>query len=875
MMLTSKIKKIFLDSNVVVFNGENFNIRKQNIITSLIDNDYIVVLDSNVFEKLDINYYKCNIKELNKADCNKYYYISSSDNISEEKIDLLEDNDYSIIYDQVDENDRILKYLKNIKCIRVCSSDDLEYIYRENNVNNFVVINNGFIDKKFYKYDIEEFEGLSNKDDSICVYCEGYQYDVKLLEDLCKKFKGNIIVTSKQDIDINDLLNKYSNIKYFKYDNYDYLNAIFNFVKVIVMLFGDDQLIDNNIIYDTIACEKMVFVNKENFYDIIKNVICTDNILDSLNSFLKQGNHNNVFDNKFYYSWSTSFELFNNLLTEGNDDLDNISIINFNQKKCNIIIEEEIFDEVCKLLGRFKYKYIKYNEDDDKLLDYYFRYRSFIFISKEDIDLSNYCYGTNVIYSKNLKEDINDILDGINGIKYISNYEAKEVVSAKTVKFLNGDGTDYYSGGAERYLVDLFNVFKKEKVRMDIYQMANKYFIRKYDDVLVVGLPSINNDKFSKEFYLLNKNNCNLSIYSDFAEAFPYTLHPAIGISHGVYWDNRNNKYGGDFISKNKNIYESALNCDKLISVDTNTANCFQIVDFELGNQKTKVIPNYVDTSEFIVKSNNKKDKIIITYPRRLNEPRGMYLLLSAVDDILKKHKNVEIHFVGKGLQDDVNEVKKKMEKYPDRLFCYSSRPDEMYKVYENTDISLIPTMYSEGTSLSCLEAMATGNIVICTRVGGLTDLVINGYNGYLIEPTKEDLLSAIDNIIKNYDKQDIIRKRARETAEIFNKDRWIESWTKIVKPYIRGIKSDSIKLVEFYVSNVYNLSNDVIDIIKKEIMSGNLVYIRSKEQPEIDDISCGLLQLVPYDEEIVSVCDRIYVEKGLEINRNEKIILI
>ncbi|UKI57385.1 MAG: glycosyltransferase [Clostridium sp.] len=86
----------------------------------------------------------------------------------------------------------------------------------------------------------------------------------------------------------------------------------------------------------------------------------------------------------------------------------------------------------------------------------------------------------------------------------------------------------------------------------------------------------------------------------------------------------------------------------------------------------------------------------------------------------------------------------------------------KMNEIYKKTDISLIPTIYSEGTSLSCLEAMATENIVISTRIGGLCDLIIDNYNGYLIEPTEEDLYNKLKYVLDNYDKQEIIKKKSK-----------------------------------------------------------------------------------------------------------------
>ena len=56
--------------------------------------------------------------------------------------------------------------------------------------------------------------------------------------------------------------------------------------------------------------------------------------------------------------------------------------------------------------------------------------------------------------------------------------------------------------------------------------------------------------------------------------------------------------------------------------------------------------------------------------------------------------------------------------------------------------------------------------------------------------------------------------------------------------------------------------------------MKNQLIYIRSKKKAEIDNISCGLLQLVPFDEEVVSKAKKIYVDKNIKkkIEREEEI---
>lgn len=518
----------------------------------------------------------------------------------------------------------------------------------------------------------------------------------------------------------------------------------------------------------------------------------------------------------------------------------------------------------------------------------YFIQRSFVFITKRKKSKlrKEFYYCIPLRDNNSLIENINNLLKSIDTLKVIANYNNKDNITAKAATFFDYDGSNYYSGGAERYLVDLHEVCKNLGYNMDIYQNANFPYMRKFRNINVIGMKAkdmpINYSleyitEQSKNYSYMTKYFSKLHIYSAFYECFPYCSSPSIGISHGIAWDNRGcvKTNGIDFWNRNYRMIESAFMCDKMVSVDTNTANWFQTIDFNLGNQKIKVIPNYVDTNEFKPQNDlKKKDKIVITYPRRLYEPRGMYLLLNIVDKLFKEYKNIEIHFVGKGFDEDVNKIKEKMKKYPNRLFCYSSTPEKMNEIYKKTDISLIPTIYSEGTSLSCLEAMATENIVISTRIGGLCDLIIDNYNGYLIEPTEEDLYNKLKYVLDNYDKQEIIKKRARESAETFNKNTWAQKWKNVIKTFNIKSKSQTISLIEFYVNDIENLRQEIFDKIKEELMKNQLIYIRSKKKAEIDNISCGLLQLVPFDEEVVSKAKKIYVDKNIKkkIEREEEI---
>ena len=467
-----------------------------------------------------------------------------------------------------------------------------------------------------------------------------------------------------------------------------------------------------------------------------------------------------------------------------------------------------------------------------------------------------------------------------------SNFDYNEKIGIMSATFLDFNGNNFYTGGAERYLLDISKLLKEQGFTSVICQYGNYPWVRRFMDVDIVSLSRGNIkaddlsletiEAFNRVFYQEMKNSSLFNVYSAFFEAFPMVAKPCIGISHGIAWDNpycsANN--GLTFWENNKKFIQGAKLCDKVVSVDTNTANWFQTIDYNVGRNMT-VIPNYVDLSEFYPRDHYDvvEDKIVIIYPRRLYEARGLYLLLDIIDEILSKYPNIEIHFVGKGFDKDTKNVRKKQEKWKQRICWYSLDLEKMIEAYQRADIALVPTLYSEGTSLSCLEAMACGNAVIATRVGGLSDLVINDFNGLLIEPNSKALKEAIIELVENPHKLIEIKRRARTIAEAFSKEKWENKWVDVVENFKKendiadpqGLKNNS-KLVVIYLEQ---WSNETALIIGKLIVSilcnNHLIYIKTKRNnPNLKSFSFARLQWINWDEEDYACPDYVITEENL-----------
>ncbi len=156
--------------------------------------------------------------------------------------------------------------------------------------------------------------------------------------------------------------------------------------------------------------------------------------------------------------------------------------------------------------------------------------------------------------------------------------------------------------------------------------------------------------------------------------------------------------------------------------------------------------------------------------------------------EFLEKHPQVDFHFVGKANPQETLQVQEFVRLYPGRVRWYSLPPEQMQTAYQEADIALIPTLHSEGTSLSCLEALASGNVVIATNVGGLPDLVIDGFNGLLIEPEAEPLRAALEQAVSDAGLRERLRRNAIEVAQAFDIERWRSRWIRLLQERLTGV---------------------------------------------------------------------------------------
>ena len=106
---------------------------------------------------------------------------------------------------------------------------------------------------------------------------------------------------------------------------------------------------------------------------------------------------------------------------------------------------------------------------------------------------------------------------------------------------------------------------------------------------------------------------------------------------------------------------------------------------------------------------------------------------------------------------------------------------DELISYYSCADIFITASKF-ETQGLTTLEAMACEIPALCANGRAFTDVIKDGYNGYLFETTEDDCERVIRQGLEHIDE---LKKGARETAELYSIQSTAESLDKLYKEIV------------------------------------------------------------------------------------------
>lgn len=352
-------------------------------------------------------------------------------------------------------------------------------------------------------------------------------------------------------------------------------------------------------------------------------------------------------------------------------------------------------------------------------------------------------------------------------------------------------GTTRKLGGIETYIDALCSLFLKKNMTPVICQFADCQFEREYNGVMVKGFPA-NDIKtlYSSVEKLLDKKE-DLVLFMTDALSLSLTDVRSMSIQHGVAWDIPYDERSLFRNSLGRIRYSwyglrDFLKCDSSVCVDYNFYNWYKAIYPNAGRKRICVIPNFarqiLSNEELDAKIDSfGKNRVHIIFARRFEGFRGSILFARVMSSILARYDNVDLTVAGEGPCEQ--QIRSILAPFSERVTITKYLPSEAFEIHKKHDIAVVPTIGSEGTSLSLIEAMAAGCLAVATPVGGMSNVIIDNYNGLFCMPEEQEMVFAVEKAIHAIMAGDgVMVRRAVDTIRVgFGIDSWEQKWSKFI----------------------------------------------------------------------------------------------
>lgn len=212
-------------------------------------------------------------------------------------------------------------------------------------------------------------------------------------------------------------------------------------------------------------------------------------------------------------------------------------------------------------------------------------------------------------------------------------------------------------------------------------------------------------------------------------------------------------EHAADFVdyysaSNNKNDIQSTLNsCDRLIVLSKSWQDYFASIG--VTKNKIKVLNNIVSPPELHPEFHTNDGKLHLLYMGEISKRKGGFDLLKAVADHREQFEGkLLLRMGGNEVDGDIKSFIH--EHHLESIVTYEGWIAGQKKIecLNWEDVYILPS-YNEGLPIAILEAMAYHHPVISTPVGGIPEVLQDGYNGTLVRPgNTEEIAKAIISYI-------------------------------------------------------------------------------------------------------------------------------
>ncbi len=197
-----------------------------------------------------------------------------------------------------------------------------------------------------------------------------------------------------------------------------------------------------------------------------------------------------------------------------------------------------------------------------------------------------------------------------------------------------------------------------------------------------------------------------------------------------------------------------------------------------------------VDLNLFCYTPEPEAGKIKVMLTARMIVEKGVFLLTEAAERLRKKYESTAEFLLVGGLDDHPGAItKEQLDAVCDGNFIkWLGYRTDVKELLKECHIMAFPSYYMEGLPKSLIEANAIGRPIITSNSVGCKETVIDGYNGFLIQPKDVDALTEkLDLLISDKELRAKMGMNARKYAEEYFsievvKERHLSIYDELVK---------------------------------------------------------------------------------------------
>lgn len=145
---------------------------------------------------------------------------------------------------------------------------------------------------------------------------------------------------------------------------------------------------------------------------------------------------------------------------------------------------------------------------------------------------------------------------------------------------------------------------------------------------------------------------------------------------------------------------------------------------------------------------------------------KTIYGLIGIFNEVQKKNQNVRLYLIGNGeLRQEIEQEVRNLKLSQKVEFL--GNIDECFDILNQADMFVMPSKW-EGMPITIIEAMGTGLPIVASNVGGISNMIENGLDGYVVD-NKEEFIKNIDMLYNNKALREKVGREAEKKSKKFS----------------------------------------------------------------------------------------------------------